>query len=158
MPLTIRITMLGDVVLARALSRFGEGVQDFSPIWPQIQENFASLEAEQFATQGSRGGAPWPPLSPDYDTWKRKYFPGRSIMQLTYALWGEVAVQGGLLVEAAPKHLRLTVTAPYAIYHQQGRGRNPVRKIVELTEADKMTWVKYVQNYVYDKAKEAHLI
>jgi hypothetical protein len=156
--LILRIEMMGDVVLNRALSRFGESIQDFTPVFQQIRENFAVIEAEQFQSQGGRSGAPWPPLSPDYAAWKNKYFPGRSIMQLTLALWGELTGGAGLMVEMAPKHMRLTVGAPYAIYHQQGLGNNPMRKLVHLTEADKMTWMKFVHNFIYDKDKEAHLL
>lgn len=158
MPLVIRFTVMGEEVLARALSRFGEGISDFRPAWDSIHLNFIQIEEQQFESEGTRGGALWPPLSPTYAAWKQKYFPGRPLLQLTGTMWGQLAVGTGLLVEKQPMLLRMVPTVPYAKYHQTGTSHMPARKPVVLTEEDKMGWMKILHNYVYDKAKEARLL
>ncbi len=158
MPLVLRIDIMGEEVVARALSRFGEGVKDFRPAWEQIHISFVLIEEQQFATEGSRGGAPWPPLKPSYAAWKEKYFPGMPILQLTQTMWGQFAVGTGMLVDIAPMYMRLTPTIAYPKYHQTGTYKMPARKVVQLTEDDKMAWMNILHNYVYDKAKEARLV
>ncbi len=156
--LTLRITMFGDTVLVRSLSRFGEGVQDFTPVWEEMRQDFAVVEEEQFATLGARGGSPWPALSPNYAAWKEKNFPGRPLMQLTGTMWGQLAVGTGLDVVITPRSLLMTPTVPYALWHQKGTTYGlPIRKVIDLTEEDKRNWVRMLYNYVYDKAREAHL-
>jgi phage gpG-like protein len=158
--LVVTFTILGDVVLARALSRFGEGISDFRPVWEQIRDDFVRIEGEQFDSEGSRGGEPWAPLSPTYEAWKQRHFPGQPIMRLTGQLWSQLAVGTGLYVELEPMTLRMYPTAFYAGIHQQGSPLTglPARRLVALTEDDKMGWMKMIQNYVYDKAREAQLL
>ncbi len=155
--LVVTFTMLGDVVLARGISRYGDAVRDFSPVWDQIRNDFHRIESEQFDSQGSRAGHPWAPLSPTYEAWKAKHFPGRSILQLTGQMWGEFAVGVGMQTTIEPMRLTMTPSMQRAVYHQQGTRTMPQRKVVDLTEEDKMGWMKMIHNYVYDKAKEAHL-
>lgn len=155
--LVVTFTMLGDAVLARGISRYGDAVRDFSPVWDQIRNDFHRIEGEQFATEGARSGSPWAPLSPTYEAWKQKHFPGRPILQLTGMMWGEFGVGVGMQTTIEPMKLTMTPSMQRAIYHQQGTRTMPRRKVVDLTEEDKMGWMKMIHNYVYDKAKEAHL-
>lgn len=155
--LIVTFTMLGDVVLARGISRYGDAVRDFSPVWDQIRIDFHRIEEEQFSSEGARSGHPWAPLSPTYEAWKTKHFPGRSILQLTGQMWGEFAVGVGMQTEITPMKLTMEPSMQRAVYHQQGTRTMPQRKVVDLTEEDKMGWIKMIHNYIYDKAREAHL-
>jgi phage gpG-like protein len=158
--LVVTFAIMGDVVLARAMSRFGEGVSDFRPVWEQIRDDFVRIEGEQFDSEGGRGGEPWAPLSSSYAAWKAKHFPGMPIMRLTGQLWSQLAVGTGLFVDLRPMELHMYPTAFYAAIHQQGSPKTnmPARRLVALTEDDKMGWMKMIQNYVYDKAKEARVL
>lgn len=159
--LTVTFTIMGDVVLARGLSRFGEGIRDFSPVWKQIHDDFLRIEGEQFKTEGARSGNPWAPLSPSYAAWKAKYFPGLPILQRTGQLFGQLAFgSSGLVVEVEPLRLLMYPTAYYAAIHQQGSPMTgmPARPPVALTEDDKMGWMKMLHNFVYDKAREARVL
>jgi len=158
--LVVTFTMLGDVVLARGISRYGDAVRDFSPVWEQIREDFHRIEGEQFDTEGARSGSPWAPLSPTYAAWKQKHFPGKQVLQLTGMMWGQFGVGVGMMTTVEPMKLTMEPSGvPYAGIHQQGSPSTnlPRRRVVDLTEEDKMGWMKMIHNYVYDKAKEAHL-
>jgi len=154
----VRFTVMGDEVLARGLSRFGDSIKDFRPAWDKIHLDFVTIEAEQFDSQGTRGGAVWPPLSPSYAAWKEKWFPGQPILQLTGVMYGQFAIGPGMMVEMEPLFLRMAPSTPYAKYHQTGTSKMPARKPVVLTEQDKVNWMKILHNYVYDKAREARIL
>jgi hypothetical protein len=158
--LVVRVSVLGDMVLSRAISRFGEGVGDFRPAWRQIRDDFYRIEAEQFESEGARGPAgPWPALSPRYGTWKAKNVPGIPIMQLTGWMAGQMASGRGMTEEMEPMTLRLAPTLDYPVYHQRGSAKTglPRRKVVDLTEEDKEGWMRMLHEYVWEKAKEARL-
>ena len=154
--LTITFTVFGDVVLARALSRFGENVRDFSPVLEEIHDAFIRIEQEQFDTQGARTGGAWQPLSINYEQWKSRYFPGQPILVLTGALRSEME---NPLTEITPHTLRMSPENDLkALFHQRGRANMPARPVVNLTEADKMDWMKRIHRFVYDKAKQEGLV
>ena len=157
--LTVRFTILGDVAMARAFSRFGDAVKDYRKVWDQIKADFHRIETEQFDSMGSRFGAPWPPLSLNYEMWKMRNYPGQPMMRLTGQMYGQFAMGIGLNVMSEPLRLSMGPALPYPVYHQQGSPKThlPMRKVVALTEPDKTGWVKMIHNYIYDKAKEAHL-
>lgn len=157
--LTITFTMFGDVQLARGIERYSNATKDFRPVWQQIRDNFLVIERQQFISQGSRSGSTWAPLSLNYLAWKNKYFPGKPILQLTGALIEQMTTDAGLQTEIEPLRLRMKPTTFYAPIHQQGAPsiNLPPRKVVQLTEIDKRNWMKMIHNYIYDKAREAHL-
>ena len=155
--LTITFTMLGDVVLARGISRYGEAIRDFSPVWNQIRDDFHRIEGEQFDTEGARAGTRWAPLSLAYEAWKRKHFPGRQLLVLTGRMWGVFTTGIGMKTEIEPMRLSMEPSEHKAVYHQQGTRTMPRRRVVDLTEEDKMGWMRMIHGYVFDKAREGHL-
>jgi len=155
--LTVTFTMLGHTVLARAVSRYGDSVRNFKPVWQKIREDFHRIEAKQFDTKGSRGGTPWPQLSLRYEAWKMRHFPGQPLLRLTGWMRSQFAVGTGMRVTIDPLKLIMEPSMQYPVYHQQGTRTMPMRKIVALTEADKTSWMKMIHSYIYDKAKEARL-
>jgi len=157
--LTITFTMLGDVALARAVSRYGDSVKDFRPVWEKIRENFHHIEDEQFNSEGARSGMPWLPLSLSYAAWKEKNYPGQTLLTLTGWMRDQFVSGVGMQTTIDPLKLKMEPNVFYAVIHQQGSPMTnlPPRKVVALTEDDKAGWMKMVHNYIYDKAKEAHL-
>src|SRR4030042_806076 len=126
--LVVKVDVFGDIVLARALSRFGENVRDFSPVLEEIHQAFIRIEQEQFDTQGGRSEA-WAPLSLNYSQWKQKYFPGQPILVLTGALRREMT---NPLTEITPRTLRMSPSNDLkAIFHQRGRMDMPARPVID---------------------------
>jgi phage gpG-like protein len=158
--LTVTFTILGDLVFARGLTRYADKIKDYSPVLGQIRTDFHRIEAEQFDSLGARGGDAWKPLSKRYAAWKEKHFPMRPIMRLTGNLWAQLAIGTGMHTEIEPLMLKMESTLDYAGMHQQGSPKTnlPARKLVSLTDGDKLGWVKMIQDYAYDKAKEEHLL
>ncbi len=79
-----------------------------------------------FATEGQVYGERWAPLSSRYANWKLRHFPGRGILERTGFL------KSSFMFQNTDTTLRVTNTAPYAQFHQEGRGV-PRRVIIKMT-------------------------
>jgi len=150
----------GDVQLARALSRFGDNVKDLRPAFWDITKLFWDIEKQQFNTEGGYGSGGWKGLSPNYEAWKARNYPGKPILQRTGRMMSSLTGQtGDTIKELNPMSLRLGTSVNYAIYHQEGTSRGlPKRKPIQLTEQDKRNWVKTIQRWLVNMAKEAGLL
>lgn len=155
--IVLTVSVAGNVVLARGIERFTEGISDFRPAFEEMRTDFMQVETEQFATEGGRSGQPWPPLSPTYAAWKAKHYPGAPILQLTRTMLAQLSAGTGMQIDMQPMSLRMTPLVPWAKWHQTGTARMPARPPVVLTETDKTRWMKILHRYVYNKAKEAGL-
>ena len=148
----------GDVQLARSLSRFSEGVKDMRPAFNQIVNFFWQIERKQFDSEGSYGSGGWAPLSEPYATFKAKNFGNKGILQrsgrMMQSLIGDTA---DTVKEMSPMKFRVGTKVPYAIYHYEGTKNMVARKQIQLTESDKTEWVKIVQRWLVNMAKEAGL-
>lgn len=142
----IRLEVFGEEVIARRLSRFGENVSDFKPLFENIMTLLEGISAETFATQDS--GA-WPALSPKYAEWKNANYPGKPLMRLTDRLYQSLTTKGsGSVRQIQQTSMRFGTTVPYAAMHQSGGGTLPRRRVVHLVEDDKKKIMKEVHRFV----------
>ena len=72
----------GGASLAVVLDDLGREIADFRGWAGALATEFYSTEREAFDTEGASIGAPWAPLSPKYQAWKERRYPGRSILEL----------------------------------------------------------------------------
>src|ERR1035438_1483669 len=94
----VRLEIAGEVQMDRGIARFADGLSDYSPIWPIIEDDFYAQEKSQFKSEGKEGGAGWQPLSGDtgerdekgkmvhsygYAQWKEAHYPGKPILERT---------------------------------------------------------------------------
>lgn len=141
-----RIEIFGEVQLLRTLSRFGEGVQDYTPVFHSIVERLQQGAQEQFDTQGQ--GA-WAPLSPKYAKWKAQNYPGKPILQRTGDLLMSLTSETGHSINVVhPLEMRWGTDLLYARFHQLGTRRMPQRRIIELSEEQRRDVMKEVQKYL----------
>jgi phage gpG-like protein len=145
-----RVEIAGEVQMDRGIARFADGVADYRPIWPVIEDDFYSLESRQFQTEGAAGGEVWAPLSPEYAAWKALEFPGQPILQRTGEMMASLTQRdhpAAVHVEER-KTLTLGTTVAYAIFHQRGTSRMPARKEIQFTEAFKRMAMAHIQQYL----------
>jgi len=149
------IEVAGDVQLARSLSRFGDGIKDFRPVWEQIVKSFWDIERKQFESEGGYGSGGWLPLSPSYAAWKEENYPGKPILQRSGALFESLTGQAsGTIKQISDKSLTIGTDVFYAIFHQKGSKARPP---IDLTEQDKTAFMKLIQKYVVKQAKAGGL-
>lgn len=157
MAVSISFDFYGDVQLDRTLDRFAENVDDVSPAWEVIADDFARMEREQFATEGRRASGGWAPLSPPYARWKAIHYPGAKILHRTGDLERSLTQRPFGVEVILPTYMAIGSDVDYGAYHQQGsafgppspgRGRLPRRRPVELRESDRVKWVKILQRFI----------
>ncbi len=152
-----KMDIAGEVQLDRGIARFADGVADYRPIWPVIEDEFYAEEKAQFQSEGEEGGERWTPLSPEYAGWKAAHFPGMPILQRTGNLMRSLTSgndPNSVKIEGR-KSLTLGSALPYAIYHQSIAPRNgalPRRPEIMLTEAFARSAMRHVQTYLVQVA------
>lgn len=141
----------GDTQIRRGFSRFTDGVKDLREPFEEIAKDFAQIETKQFDTQGSYGSGGWKDLSPRYE--KRK--KGGSILVKTGLLRGSLLGGNPWSIRVInPLELRLGTKLHYGIYHQTGTRKMPARPPIQLTDADKSRWTKFIHKYLVKKIDE----
>lgn len=138
----IKVTVHGVEELDRKFLELAETITKPGEAWPAVAKEFREIEREQFFTSGH---GKWAPLTRPYEAWKEREFPFSPLMRATDALYRSLTQDGadGAVYEATDTSLTLgsSVTSkkgrPYPVYHQEGAGRNPERKLIDLSDADK---------------------
>ena len=141
------MTIAGDVQIDRTLARFADNVNDAQQLWGQLADRFVALERRQFDSEGAYGSGGWPALSPDYAAWKARYFPGKSILRRTDALYDSLTRRPLGIEVIEPGYMVLGSDVDYLKYHQRGDGV-PRRRAVELPESERRNWVRLIQRFI----------
>lgn len=141
----------GEELISRQLSRFGEGVKDFSPAWRKMIEELYHIERDQFESQGGHSGG-WAGLAES--TSRRK---GHEVIMVnTRRLFRSLTQSGGdNVADVTPNQLTFGSRVFYGVYHQSpaARTRLPRRPLIAFTNDDRTALVKILQAYLVDIAK-----
>ncbi len=149
----------GVPLLQRAFSRFGAGVKDMRPAFIGIGDDFQRVEEDLFQSEGASGGKRWAPLSQPYAQRKAAAFPGKTILRRSDRLWRSLTGTTSDTVREIKKDRAAYGTkVPYGRIHHGGRGNNPRRLVIQLSEKDRRSFTKIAQRYLVDIAKREGLI
>jgi len=148
----VSIETIGEERFIRGFNRIKKQIVDMRPVFEKIATYFWAREKQIFAREGDPEG--FKPLSAAYKAWKQKHFPGRKIMQLTERLRNSLigekqAVAQDTIKIVKKKSAEFGTQVPYTHRHQMGTFGMPQRKIVQLTEKDKMWWAKTIHEWAY---------
>lgn len=143
MPVHVRFSFLGEEQINRTMEAFGNRAKDMRPAWDMLRARFISYEEAWF---GSEGEGEWPSLSHDYATWKARHFPGKPILQREGDLLKSVTKPDIDVREAS--YAIFGTGDPVAGYHQRGEGNLPIRRVIDLDDAERVEWVRTVQDYL----------
>lgn len=112
--------------ILRQTGAFQAALLDLEPLWELVKPIAASVEEEQFATQGE--GA-WPALSESTLAEKEAGgWPADPLVR-TGSLKDSLT-DPGLAADTGPRHMVYGTDVPYAIFHQEGTSRMPQRQVV----------------------------
>ncbi len=133
--------------LARGLKKLFFSLQNFKPLWNEMKKDFYSIEMKQFLSEG-RGR--WRPLSPEYAAWKNAKYPGRPLLVLRGDLKRSLVSQShsDSVYKPTRSQMEIGTSAQYASYHQTGTSKMPARKPIDFTQANKVKFIKRMQEYV----------
>ena len=114
---------------------------------------YRDQEKTIFSSEGSSGGESWTPLSPNYEKWKKKAFPGRKILALSGAMRTAFSSSGAghiaYVFKSSSWRIVMGATGPaYWKYHAEGgfvRGRPPKRDPQTRSSKDRSKLVEAVE-------------
>ena len=138
----------GEAQVDRTLARFAENVGDATRVWNKLADRFATVETRQFDSEGAYGSGGWPALSAKYGAWKARHYPGAPIMVRTGAGRDSLTTRPFGVEVIRPESMTIGSGLDYLRYHQGGAGNNPQRRVVELPETERRTWVNMIQRFI----------
>jgi phage gpG-like protein len=108
--------------IERTLATYQASLADNSEALATVADDLRAMIAEQFATEGASGGAPWVPLAPS--TLRKARRTRAGILDSTGALLGSLIDPGapGHVEVMSGQELLFGSALPYAIFHQTGTG------------------------------------
>jgi phage gpG-like protein len=95
--------------------------QHLGPVFQRFQPHWFEAIAEAF----DKGGDPveWPELSPAYEGWKSRAYPGQPIMRRSDELYESLTNQtSDTIWRVGPRSIEFGTRVPYFTYHQEGIG------------------------------------
>ena len=159
MPLVkIRFEIANEVQFSRAFETAGEQLKDLSKPFGLMADDFYQTMVNVFEAEGAfEERTKWQDLSPAYARWKERHYPGRKILELTGRMKDSLINRSmsDSVLEITPSEMSVGTRVPYAIFHQTGTPKMPMRKIIELTEAQKLRWVHIAHRFLFDTMNEA---
>jgi phage gpG-like protein len=133
MPIALSFKVKGLDTVAAGLAAIRTKVQDLTPFWQDVfAPKYFGLVQEGFDLEADvERQSPWEPLSPDYESWKMRHFPGTTILVREGRLRNSVRWSGGvgadgIFIPSATSCI-VGTSVPYAAYHQHGTDRMPAR-------------------------------
>jgi phage gpG-like protein len=143
----VQLQLFGDKQFDRKLMRIGARSVQAAPVLESVGFFLSRVEREQFDSQGSRSGRPWAPLAPS--TVARK---GHDEILVDSGALRDSFIYGDSnnIWEVTNEFLRFGSSVEYGGFHQSGTEHMPQRKVMDLTEADKVAIVKSIQRWVIE--------
>ncbi|WP_029136171.1 phage virion morphogenesis protein [Nakamurella lactea] len=140
----------GDQQLHRQLLRWTDRLTDASPAFDRMASTVATIEQQQFSSQGGYGSGGWSPLSPRYRAWKMRHYPGKPILERTGALKRSLTDRPFGIEQINETEMTIGTEVPYARYHQRGTDRMPRRRPLELPASGRTQLVKILQRFIQE--------
>jgi hypothetical protein len=135
----IHFSIHGDDQYVRSFEVYEGEAADMSDPLNDCADHLISVIGEQFDTEGERTGHKWAELDRAYAVWKARHFPGKPILQAT-GVMHDLMTSKELTVTVTPDRMTYEVDLDRAIWHQEGKGHNPQRKIVDMGAVDRREW------------------
>lgn len=147
----VKFEVAGEKQIVRRFEGFEANLDDLVPAFKEILKSFYAGEKKQFESEGGWGSGGWMPLSPSYAARKD---PALKILEsskdLMEALTGAVPanVQGN--VEIIESNMLIMGTdIDYGMYHQRGTPKMPMRKPIEIPEAERKKWTSIIHRHIW---------
>lgn len=148
----LTLDVMGDEQISRGFSRFADDVRDLREPFREIVKQFHGIELKQFESEGGYGSGGWRPLAPSTAEQKRREgFPDRILTRTRLLVESLTGQNPWSIAEIRPLEMRVGSRLECARFHQKGTGRMPARPVIDLTEGDKMNFMKTIQRYLVNQ-------
>jgi phage gpG-like protein len=136
--------------VGKALDAFQDSLADNSPALREIADDFREMVAQQFASEGRAGGAPWAIRKSRGGARSRS--AGWPLLVRTGTLRDSLTAPGAAHIEEMDaRSLTLGSRVPYAMFHQLGTRRMPARPMIVLTDERRAEWTEIVRGTIEEK-------
>lgn len=125
--LSFNFTVTGIDEVINALDDTKDVLNDLEPEFTAVGDYLIQFfENDVFESEGSVYGNNWQELSPSYEEWKNKNYPGRGILERTGTL--------RYSFQAIPTSDYLIISNPtsYGVFHEYGTSKMPQRAFMIL--------------------------
>lgn len=139
--------------LVDGLKAIQSRLKDLRPAWRNVLRYMQKATKQQFASEGSRSGSAWKPLSPAYREWKAIRYPGKPLLRRTDRLFKALTGKTQDSVQdIQADSLTYGEKTGYGARHQRPkRGRLPRRKFLAVTDEDRRAITKMVRAHLEDQ-------
>ncbi|MFA5731862.1 MAG: phage virion morphogenesis protein [Acidithiobacillus sp.] len=153
----LTFTVDGERQLHRSLNMIADSMDDFTDVFEKIAEDFRSTQEKVFANSGAfEGLRAWTPLTPGYRTWKMKKVGSKPILTFKGDLRKSLTTKSANHIEKITKStLEIGTRDKKAAWHHKGKGRLPVRKVIELSEQKNRRWVRIAHTEIFRAMSDA---
>lgn len=119
----------------RGFNKLENTLDDFSPVWKEVQTEFYKIEREQFDSEGRAGeSGKFKPLSPAYERVKQAKFGSVPILTASGRLYKSLTSETSDSVVITNKQdAAFGTNLPYAQAHQKGARNLPQRKPIDIS-------------------------
>lgn len=142
-----------EIQMQRYLDIGIDHINDFSPIFEKISDDFYETQEKIFRASGAfEGRRAWKPLKPKYRQWKLRKVGSKPILTFRGKLRKSLTIKGarGNIHRITEKSMVLGTKVKYAKPHQYGSSRGlPKRKIIDLTEPEKRRFTRIAHEEIY---------
>lgn len=141
--MNISVEVEGVHELRKAFTKVENAADDLTPVWKDVQKEFFEIEKEQFQSGGAKGASgKWKDLSPAYEKIKTALYGTfallSGVLRATHDLYKSLTRKTGDTVEIFEKQEAAFGTSLLrGKYHQEGGGRLPQRKVIDLSGSQK---------------------
>lgn len=150
MTVQVTVEVVGGAKLVATLGDVATGVKDLGKSMAAIGlylRNFYS--GEVFASRGQVIGEPWQPLNAKYAAYKAQRWPGRIPLVRTGLM------NNSFKSESGATFARISNTAEYFKYQQQGTSRIPARVMLKLDETRQQEVIRIIDTEIAATIKGA---
>jgi phage gpG-like protein len=146
------LSLVGDARLITQLAELERHLDDLTPVFKDIADDFRSNMDKVFASSGAfKGRSAWAPLSDQYASWKASAVGSRPILVFSGDMRNSFTRKGpGHVCLISGDGLVIGSKDPKAHYHQAGTSKMPARKIVEMTEEQRRRWSNIIKKYLFE--------
>ena len=137
----------------RALEALRARLRDLRPAWQSVLLYLRKATARTFASQGSRIGSAWAPLTQPYAARKERVYPGQPILRASDQMYGSLVGETDLsIAESTPTELTYGTRDRKARWHQDGTDRMPQRQILDVVAEDRRQIARIVRAHLQNQA------
>ena len=154
----IRFEVMNEVQVSRMFETIEGQVLNLSKPFGEMAQDFYQSMVSEFSAEGAHeGNKKWEDLSPAYRQWKQRHYPGKKILELTGRLKGSITTSGSpdSVLDVQYDSLTVGTRVPYAVHHQTGTPRMPMRKIIDLTDLQARRWTQIMHVFLFSLYDEA---